>query len=76
MCLGLPMQIVEMTGTVARCTRGGVERDVDLFLLQGQDVAVGDCVLVHVGYAIQKIDTAAAEAIWALVKRMEGTGDA
>ncbi|MDY6991663.1 MAG: HypC/HybG/HupF family hydrogenase formation chaperone, partial [Pseudomonadota bacterium] len=34
MCLGIPMQIIEINGFDARCTAKGVERDVSLFMLQ------------------------------------------
>ncbi len=55
MCLGIPMQIREITGYTARCEARGVERDVSLFLLQDTRPAIGDYVMVHVGYAIQII---------------------
>ena len=55
MCLGIPMQIREIEGFVARCEAKGVERDVSLFMLQDEPLAPGDHVVVHVGYAIQKI---------------------
>lgn len=70
MCLALPMRIVSIDGALACCEAGGIERDVDLYLLQDQlqkDALVpGDFVLVHVGYAIQKVDTQAARAAHAL----------
>ena len=56
MCLGIPMQIIAIDGSRAHCEAGGIQREASLFLLQDQAVAVGDYVLVHVGYAIQKID--------------------
>ena len=56
MCLGIPMQVVEINGFVARCEARGVERDVNLFMLQDQSLQPGDYVMVHVGYAIQKIE--------------------
>lgn len=70
MCLGIPMQIVAIDGTSARCEAKGVQRDVSLFLLQGQDVAVGDYVLVHVGYAIQTMQPADARSVWETIDRM------
>ena len=60
MCLGIPMRIVAVEGDTARCEAGGIERNVSLFMLSHQPPQRGDYVLVHVGYAIQKIDAPAA----------------
>jgi hydrogenase expression/formation protein HypC len=70
MCLGIPMQVVEINGFVARCQAKGVEREVSLFLMQDQPVATGDYVMVHVGYAIQKIEPEAARSAWELYDEM------
>ena len=66
MCLGIPMQLVEINGFVARCQAKGVERDVNLFMLQHESLAIGDYVMVHVGYAIQKITAQDARSSWEL----------
>ncbi len=66
MCLAIPMRILAVEGFVARCEARGVEREVSLFLLQGEPVAAGDYVMVHVGYAIQKVSEADARATWGL----------
>ena len=66
MCLAIPMRIVAVDGFVARCEARGVEREVSLFLLQDEPVAAGDYVMVHVGYAIQKVSEADAHATWGL----------
>ena len=66
MCLGIPMQLVEINGFVARCAAKGVERDVNLFMLQHEPLAIGDYVMVHVGYAIQKITAQDARSSWEL----------
>lgn len=76
MCLAIPMQIVRLEGNVAVCRAKGVEREVSLFLLQGQELAVGDFVMVHVGYAIQKVDAGAAGESWALWRALREAGDA
>ena len=55
MCLAIPMQITQIDGYMARCAARGVEREVSLFLLQDESVQIGDHVLIHVGYAIQRI---------------------
>jgi len=74
MCLGIPMQICEIDGYTARCEAKGVERDVSLFMLQHEPVAVGDHVVVHVGYAIQKITPQEARTAWELYDQMLADG--
>jgi hydrogenase expression/formation protein HypC len=66
MCLAVPMQITQLNGFDARCSARGVERDVSLFLLQGENVNVGDYVLIHVGYAIQTLSAEQAQSTWEL----------
>ncbi|MFZ5620109.1 MAG: HypC/HybG/HupF family hydrogenase formation chaperone [Pseudomonadota bacterium] len=70
MCLGIPMQIREIDGFVARCEAKGVSRDVNLFLLQGDPLELGDFVMVHVGYAIQKMSEQEARSAWELYDEM------
>lgn len=66
MCLGIPMQIVEINGYTARCEAKGVEREISLFMLQNDTVKPGDYVMIHVGYAIQKITEQDARSSWEL----------
>ena len=54
MCLGVPGQIVELDGATAIADFGGVRRKVALDIVD-EPVAVGDHVLVHVGFAIRRI---------------------
>ena len=70
MCLGIPMQIRGIEGYVARCEAKGVERDVNLFMMQEEELAVDDFVVVHVGYAIQKISQQEAQTAWELYDEM------
>lgn len=61
MCLGIPGQIVEIVDTenrVAKVDVSGVRRNCDVGLLwEGPDaVGIGDWVLIHVGFAISRID--------------------
>ncbi len=70
MCLGIPMQVLSSEGFVARCAARGVEREVSLFMLQDQAVAPGDFVIVHVGYAIQKVSPHEARTAWLLYDAM------
>ena len=67
MCLGIPGQIVEWvdrTHHIAKAEVSGVRRNVNAALLaEGPDaVDVGDWVLIHVGFAMSKIDEAEAAA--------------
>ncbi len=66
MCLGIPMQIKEIQGFTARCEAKGVERDVSLFMLQHEELQLDDFVVVHLGYAIQKITPQEARSTWEL----------
>jgi hydrogenase expression/formation protein HypC len=64
------MQIAAINGFNARCAAKGVERDVSLFLMQGEPLAAGDFVMVHVGYAIQKMSEQEARSAWELYDEM------
>ncbi len=75
------MRVVECQGFIARCEAKGIERNVSLFLLQHENVKPGDHVMVHVGYAIQKMSEADAFSAWELYDQMlasesETRGDA
>ena len=66
MCLGIPGQLVEWVDPehhIAKAEVAGVRRNVNVALLSGEDaVDVGDWVLIHVGFAMSKVDEAEAEA--------------
>jgi hydrogenase expression/formation protein HypC len=66
------MQIQEISGFTARCEAKGVSRDVSLFLMQDQPISVGDFVMVHVGYAIQKMSADEARSAWELYDELLG----
>ena len=70
MCLAVPMTVTAIDGFQCTCEAKGIEREVSLFMLQHEDVAVGDHVLVHVGYAIQKVSAEEAATTWALFDEM------
>lgn len=66
MCLAIPARIVEVQDNdIAIVDLGGVRKDVSLALLE--DVAVGDYVIVHVGYALTRLDPEEAEKTLALM---------
>jgi len=70
MCLGIPMQVKKIEGYTATCEAKGVHREVSLFMMQGEDIDVDDFVVVHVGYAIQKISPQDAQTAWELYDQM------
>jgi hydrogenase expression/formation protein HypC len=60
MCLALPVRVVELKeGDMAVVDLGGVRKEVSLALVDG--VAEGDYVILHVGYALTRLDPAEAE---------------
>ena len=61
MCLALPARIVELRGNeFGVVDLGGVRKEISLAMVD--DVQVGDYVIVHVGYALSRLDTEEAEA--------------
>jgi hydrogenase expression/formation protein HypC len=60
------MEVMAFDGFQARCSAQGVEREVSLFLMQDEAISIGDFVLVHVGYAIQKMTPQEARSAWEL----------
>jgi len=74
MCLGIPMQIKSIADFTARCEAKGVERDVSLFMMQDEKLVVDDFIVVHVGYAIQKITEQEALSAWELYDLMLADG--
>src|SRR5947209_7001750 len=63
MCLGIPGQLVELLDSndqLARIDVSGVGRIVNIGLLEDERLAPGDWVLIHVGFAMSKIDEAEA----------------
>lgn len=65
MCLAIPMRVVELNGDdLATVELSGVQKQVSLALVD--DVRVGDYVIVHVGFALGKLDQDEAEKTLAL----------
>ena len=61
MCLGVPAQVVDIHDTArATVSISGVSRMISTDLMMGEELAVGDWVLIHVGFALGKIDEAEA----------------
>ncbi len=77
MCLGIPGQLVELIpdteGQLARVEVTGVRRLINIGLLEDEALVPGDWVLIHVGFAMSKIDEDEAAVALASLKLM-GSG--
>ena len=75
MCLALPVEVMELVaGDKAIVDLGGVRKEISLALLD--DVKVGDYVILHVGYALSKLDPEEAAATLALFAQLNASGAA
>jgi hydrogenase expression/formation protein HypC len=76
MCLGIPGEVVELYDDrldLAKVDVSGVRRAINIGLLEGEDVRPGDWILIHVGFALSKIDEEEAAAA---LNFLEGIGQA
>lgn len=74
MCLAVPAKVTSISGDEANLDYGGVKRKANISMLS--DVSVGDYVLVHVGYAISKLDEEEAlETLKLWDEMLEGDAD-
>jgi hydrogenase expression/formation protein HypC len=76
MCLGIPGEVIEFLPDqpdLARVNVSGVKRVINVGLLTGEQLEPGDWVLIHVGFALSKIDEAEAAAA---LDFLEGIGQA
>jgi len=71
MCLGIPGEVVALLGEdLATVSVNGVERPISVSLMRDEGVEVGDWVLVHVGFALSKIDQKEAELTLDQIKKL------
>jgi hydrogenase expression/formation protein HypC len=73
MCLGIPGQIVEFVDEVADIAKvdvSGVRRNISVALVRSDGIAIGDWVLIHVGFAMSKIDEQEAQDTLQLLAQM------
>jgi len=73
MCLGIPGQILDFVDDenhIARVDVSGVRRNVNVALVRPEGIGPGDWVLIHVGFAMSKIDEREARETLALLKQM------
>ena len=71
MCLGIPMKVLKIDGTLGIAEIGGVKRQISLQLLE--QINEGDYVIVHAGFAIQKLDEIEAEETLKLLRQYSET---
>lgn len=73
MCLGIPGEVIELLdrADLAKVDVSGVRRSINIGLLENENVQPGDWVLIHVGFALSKIDEDEAAAALAF---LEGVG--
>ena len=73
MCLAIPGKIVEILdaeNSIAKVEVGGVKRSVNIGMLDKEEARVGDYVLIHVGFAMSKVDEKEAEETLRLLKEI------
>jgi hydrogenase expression/formation protein HypC len=74
-CLAIPgqvMQVVDEANRLAKVDVAGVQRNINIGLLDSDGIAVGpgDWVLIHVGFAMSKVDENEARATLGMLQRM------
>ncbi len=73
MCLAIPMRIAELLpGEMALAEQDGVKKEISVALIK--DAAVDDYVIVHVGFALSKVDPVQARATLALLAEIADAG--
>ncbi|MCK4677270.1 MAG: HypC/HybG/HupF family hydrogenase formation chaperone [Bacteroidales bacterium] len=69
MCLSIPAKVISIEGELARVSVGGTEYEASIQMVE--DVNIGDYILLHTGFAIQKISAEDAEETLKLFKEFE-----
>jgi hydrogenase expression/formation protein HypC len=69
MCLGIPGKVIEIDGIKAKASVGGSVVNIGLHMVE--DVRVGDYVLIHTGFALQKISEEEALETLKLIKELQ-----
>lgn len=73
MCLAIPGKIIEIVDAendIAKVEVGGVRRNINIGMLDKDDARIGDYVLIHVGFAMSKIDEKEAEDTLRLLEEL------
>jgi len=70
MCLGIPMKVIKINDGLGVVEIGGVKREISLQLVE--DIRIGDYVIIHAGFAIQKLNEEEAEETLSLLRELAG----
>jgi hydrogenase expression/formation protein HypC len=73
MCLAIPGKIVDIVdaeNSIAKVEVGGVRRNVNIGMLDRETTQIGDYVLIHVGFAMSKVDEREAEETLRLLNEL------
>lgn len=73
MCLAIPgkiVEIVDVENRIAKVEVGGVKRNVNIGMLPDNETHIGDYVLIHVGFAMSKVDEHEAEETLRILKEL------
>ena len=73
MCLAIPgriVDIVDQENSIVKVEVGGVRRNVNIGMLDQDQVSIGDYVLIHVGFAMSKVDEVEAKATLRLLREL------
>ena len=70
MCLGIPMKVIKINDGLGVVELGGVKREISLQLVE--DIKIGDYVIIHAGFAIQKLNEEEAEETLSLLREIAG----
>ncbi|NMB74494.1 MAG: HypC/HybG/HupF family hydrogenase formation chaperone [Myxococcales bacterium] len=73
MCLAVPMKVLSRQGEMGAVEQAGVRREVSFAMLP--EAAVGDFVLIHAGFAIQRLDEEEARSTLDLIRQIAAAGE-
>jgi hydrogenase expression/formation protein HypC len=73
MCLSIPAKVISIDGNMAKASIGGTIINAGLHLID--DVKIGDYILIHTGYALEKISEEEAQRTLRLIKELEEFND-
>ena len=68
MCVAIPVKVLEIKGSRGLIEIGGLNKEIELYLTP--DIQVGDYVLLHAGFAIQRIDEGEAKETLRLLEEI------
>jgi hydrogenase expression/formation protein HypC len=74
MCLGVPMKVLSRDGDTVVAEVDGVQKEANVMLL-GEEVSIGDYVIIHAGFAISKLDDEYAEETIRLMREVYSEED-